>query len=72
MPVLCSHSLKKKKKNYAIAIWWPCFPNPPIEFKICLLAFKALKFSEPKYLADLLNLKNIRLGMGLRTSDDPF
>ena len=43
-----------------------------IEFKICVSAFKALKFGEPKYLADLLNLQNVHVGMGLRISDDPF
>ena len=33
---------------------------------------KALKFGEFKYLADLLNLQNVHVSMGLRTSDDPF
>ena len=32
------------------------------EFKICLLAFKA-KFGELRYLADLLNLSNVHVGM---------
>ena len=41
-----------------------------LNFKICLLAFKALKFIEPKYLADLLNLSNVHVGMGLKTSRD--
>ena len=43
-----------------------------IEFKICVLAFEALKLGKPKYLADFLNLQNVHMGMGLRTSDDPF
>ena len=43
-----------------------------IEFKICLWAFKSLKFGEPKHLADLLNLQNVQVGMGLRFSDDSF
>ena len=43
-----------------------------IAFMICLLAFKALKFGEPKYLADLLNLQNVHVGMGLRTFNDLF
>ena len=42
-----------------------------IKFKICLLAFKALKYDEPRYHADLLNLQNVHVGMSLRTSDDP-
>ena len=41
------------------------------EFKICLLAFKALTCGESKYLANLLNLQNVHMGMGLRSSDDP-
>ena len=50
-----------------------CLPvKARIEFKICLLAFKALKFGEPGYLADLSTFQNAHVGMGLRTSDDPF
>ena len=36
------------------------------------MVFKALKFGEPRYLVDLLSLQNVHVGMGLRTSDDPF
>ena len=36
------------------------------------MAFKALKFGEPSYHADLLNPQNVHVNMGLRTSDDPF
>ena len=43
-----------------------------IKFKICLLALKALKFGEPRYLVDRLNFQNIHVGMGLRTFNDPF
>ena len=43
-----------------------------LSFKICPLAFKALKYSELGYLADLLNFQNVHVGMGLRYSDDPF
>ena len=57
--------------SYLIELHW--LPvKAGIEFKICLLAFKALKFGESKYFADLLNLQNVHVGMGLRTSDDPF
>ena len=57
--------------SYLMELYW--LPvKTRIEFKICLLAFKALKLDEPKYLADLLNLQNVHVGMGLRTSDDPF
>ena len=43
-----------------------------IEFKICLLAFKALKFGEPKYLADLLVLQSTVSIRNVRTSVDPY
>ena len=57
--------------SYLIELHW--LPvKARIEFKICLLAFKALKFDEPKYVADLINLQNVHVGMGLRTSNDPF
>ena len=57
--------------SYLIDLHW--LPvKARIEFKICLLAFKALKFGEPRYLADLLTLQNVGSGMNLRVSDDPF
>ena len=37
-----------------------------------MLAFKTVKFDKPTYLANLLNLQKVHLGMGLRTSDDPL
>ena len=37
-----------------------------------LLAFKTLRFGEPKEPADLLNLQNVHVGVRLRTSDNPF
>ena len=43
-----------------------------IEFKICLLAFKAIKFGEPKYIADMLLFSEARGDRSLRSADDPF
>lgn len=43
-----------------------------IEFKMCLVAFKALKFGEPKYLSGLLVRQSSGSGVDLRSSDDPF
>ena len=43
-----------------------------LSFKICLLALKALTFGELRYLADLLKRQNVRMGMGLRTFNNPF
>ena len=57
--------------SYLIELRWiPA--KARIEFKICVLAFQALKFGEIKYLADLLNIHNVHVGMSLRNSDDPF
>lgn len=56
--------------RYLIELHWLPI-KARIEFKICLLAFKALRFGEPRYLSDLL----VRQGGGfvaLRSSDDPF
>ena len=50
--------------SYLIELHWLPI-KARIEFKTCLLAFKALKFGEPKYPADLLSLQNIHVGMGL-------
>ena len=66
------HSLPPRvPTTYLTELHWP--PDKArMEFKIWLLAFKALKFGEPKYLADLFSLQNVYVSMGLRTSDDPF
>lgn len=42
-----------------------------IEFKLCLLVYKALKFGEPKYLIELLTPQDRDLGMSLRSDSDP-
>ena len=42
-----------------------------IEFKLCLLAYKALKFREPRYLVELLNSRDRDLGVSLRSDSDP-
>ena len=42
-----------------------------IEFKVCLLVFKALKYREPKYIVEMLTpFQNA--GMPLRSGDDPW
>ena len=41
-----------------------------LSFKICLLAFKAVKFGEPRYLC--WAFKPVHMDMGLRTFDNPF
>ena len=58
--------------SYLIELYWLSV-KARIEIKIiCLLAFKVLKFGKPRYLGDLLNLKNVHAGLGLRTSDNLF
>ena len=42
-----------------------------IEYKLCLLTHKILKFGEPKYLADLLSFRTNDLNVALRSADDP-
>jgi len=42
-----------------------------IEFKICLLVYKALKFDEPTYLKDLLHHYIPQSNSVLRSADDP-
>ena len=42
-----------------------------IEFKICLIVFKALKFGQPKYIADMLSPVTIS-HLTLRSDDDPY
>ena len=69
--LICSLPPRVPTTQYLIELHW--LPvKARIEFKICLLAFKALKFGQPKYLANLLSLQNVPLGMDLRTSDDPY
>ena len=41
-----------------------------IEFKICVLTYKSLKYSEPKYLYDHLKPYELHTPMNLRHSDD--
>ena len=43
-----------------------------IEFKICLMTFKVIKFGEPKYLADLLFSSNSDTGVTLCSASDPY
>ena len=43
-----------------------------IEFKICLIAFKALKFNQPSYIRELLSFSSHESTSGLRSADDPI
>ena len=43
-----------------------------IEYKICLITFKALKFHQPKYILDLLVPLAREQSVVLRSADDPF
>ena len=42
-----------------------------IEFKICLITFKALKFNQPSYIRELLSFSSHKSTLGLRSADDP-
>ena len=43
-----------------------------IEFKICLITFKALKFNQPSYIRELLSFPSHESTWGLRSADDPY
>ena len=69
--LVCSLPPRIPTTGYLIDLHWLPI-KARIEFKICLLAFKALKYGEPSYLANLLTHQDATQGMALRTSDDPF
>ena len=43
-----------------------------IEFKICLITFKTLKFNQPSYIRELLSFSSHVSTSGLRSADDPY
>ena len=57
--------------QYLIQLHWLPL-KARVEFKICLLVYKTLKYGEPKYLFNLLQPYSNVSTMSLRTSDDMF
>ena len=43
-----------------------------VEFKICLIVFKALKFNQPSYIKELLTFSSHGSTLSLRSADDPY
>ena len=43
-----------------------------IEFKICLITFKALKFNQQSYIRELLSFSSHESTSGLQSEDDPY
>ena len=43
-----------------------------MEFKICLIVFKALRFGQPKYIADMLSPPVTISHLTLHSDDDPY
>ena len=43
-----------------------------IEYKICLITFKALKFNQPSYIRELLSYSSHETTSGLRSAGDPY
>ena len=43
-----------------------------IEFKICLITFKALKFNQLSYIREFLFFSSHESTLGLRSADDPY
>ena len=56
--------------KYLIELHWLSV-KARIEFKICLIVFKALKFGQPKYIVDLLSSSTTNDGPFLRRGNDP-
>ena len=57
--------------RYLIELHWLPI-KARVEFKICLIVYKALKFNKPKYIADLLSNSISAPGFALRSSSDPY
>jgi len=57
--------------RYLIELHWLPI-KARIEFKICLITFKVLKFQEPKYLFELLSPLHNESNLDLRSSDDLY
>ena len=65
---------------YSLPPWTPTTPflidlhwlpiKARIEFKICLIVFKALKFNQPSYIRELLHPLTYDSTIGLRSTDD--
>ena len=43
-----------------------------IEFKICLITFKAMKFNHPSCIRELLSFSSHESTSGLQSADDPY
>ena len=43
-----------------------------VEFKVCLIVYKALKFNKPRYIVDLLSRSTNTISVALSSSDDPY
>ena len=57
--------------RYLIELHW--LPvRARIEFKICLMVYKAIKFKQPKYIVDMIFSPETGTQMSLRSSDDPY
>ena len=57
--------------RYLIELHWLPI-KARIEFKICLIVYKAIKFKQPKYIVDMLASTATRPQVSLRSSDDPY
>ena len=56
--------------RYLIELHWLPI-KARVEFKICLIVFKALKFNKPQYIVDLLSSSISTTDFALRSSNDP-
>ena len=57
--------------HYLIELHW--LPvKARIEFKVCLLVYKAMMFKQPKYIVDMISRPETETQMSLRSSDDSY
>ena len=57
--------------RYLIELHWLPI-KARVEFKICLIVYKAMKFQQPKYIIDMISSPITDTQVSLRSNDDPF
>ena len=68
---LLDRTVESARVNRAFELHWLPL-KASIEFKICFITFKALKFNQPSYIRELLSFSSHESTLGLRSADDPY
>lgn len=69
--LICSLGSKDHVTPSLITLHWLPI-KARVEFKVCLLVFKILKFNQPQYLSDLIHLAPNNFNLTLRSNDDVY